>query len=104
MTNLTIHNLRKDFNWKCRVNHFRLHIANGIEYPIKTFRETKNQHAINSKGGRTLIEITDTKGNNYSFESKCSKKDSFNRKLGISICLGRLSKQLGQIQEIEKNS
>jgi len=99
---LTIHQLRKEFGWKVRVNHYRLDIGSTNECAIKWFRDKNQQSYISPTGGRTLIEITDRGGNNYKFEAKCSPKDSFNRKTALKICLGRLEKQLEQIKELER--
>jgi hypothetical protein len=40
----------------------------------------------------TTIKLRDLKGNEHTASAKCSKKDSYNRKLGNKIALGRVLK------------
>jgi hypothetical protein len=47
-----------------------------------------------SKGGTTIIEVTSPDGRNAIGTSKCSEKESWNRKMGNQIALGRAMVQL----------
>jgi hypothetical protein len=80
---LTIKKLRQS-GFKVRVIHSRLF--------------EKNLNIPSGKGGTTTIEIT-TPDKQYNAEgfSKCSKEDSYNRKLGNSIALGRAIQNLIEI-------
>ncbi len=104
----TIHELRKAGN-KVRVTHYRyLHEdikhweeTNRFEPPamfqdrLKPAKHLKEfNEPIGAKGGKTTIEITTPKGENFAAEVFCHPKDAFNRKLGIIKCLGRLQKYL----------
>jgi hypothetical protein len=44
---------------------------------------------LSAKGGLTRIEITTPSGEDVWGEAVCSKEDNWDRKLGISIALGR---------------
>ena len=93
----TIHQLRKS-GYKCRINHKRYY----AEYGLFSKKEAKEMVSkqywdndykkVNPKGGYTSIEITTPTGENFKTEAVCSKKDSFNRRISLQICLGRLSK------------
>ncbi len=48
----------------------------------------------NPKGGITIIAVTSPDGRNAIGKSKCSDKDSWNRKMGNQIALGRAMAQL----------
>lgn len=48
----------------------------------------------NPKGGNTIIEVTTPDGRNVIGTSKCSDKESWNRKMGNQIALGRAMAQL----------
>ena len=49
---------------------------------------------ILSNGGRTIAYMFDTKGNKLKTYANCSLKDSYNKKLGRIIALGRMLKLL----------
>lgn len=85
--NQNVENLRKA-GFKVRVSHSRYHVYTG-DLHYRKFFET-NPYLISPKGGTTTVEITSKDNKNYIGKSKCSKKDSFNRKLGLNIALGRL--------------
>lgn len=90
----TIKQLRQA-GYKVRVHHKR---------PIQT---TQRIDGISSqyspKGGTTIIQITSP---NFQYDVEgiaiCSEKDSWNRKMGNSIALGRALNKLNQ--EIENNN
>jgi hypothetical protein len=48
----------------------------------------------NPKGGTTIIEVTSPDGRNVIGASQCSEKESWNRKMGNQIALGRAMAQL----------
>ena len=93
---LTIYNLRKDFGYKVKVNHFRYLNSHGPDalFSMSEIRNQKSQDDINPNGGLTRIEITDKKGETCTIEAKCHEKDPFNRKIAIQICLGRYLKKI----------
>jgi hypothetical protein len=49
---------------------------------------------LSGKGGQTRIDITTPEGITETGIAKCSQKDSFNRRLGNEIALGRALKAL----------
>ena len=81
----TIKELRQSGH-KVRVLHSR-----NVVYQQKIDGSVK---VFSPKGGKTSIEITTPEGKNVIGHSKCSEKDSWNRKLGNSIALGRAMAQL----------
>ena len=93
----TIHQLRKS-GYKVRINHKRYYAKYGLFSKKEAEEMVLNQYwgdcknKINPKGGYTAIEITTPTGENFKSEAACSKKDSFNRKIALRICLGRISK------------
>ena len=91
----TIHELRKS-GWKVRVHHFRYYYRTLIPSNDRIF--TVGQPL--PKGGLTKIELTSPLGTQYLGQAECSKKDSFNRKLGVKIALGRA---LSTISEMAKD-
>ncbi len=91
----SIHQLRKS-NYKCRILHKRYYYGG---YGLLSKREMENEISqehvkskISPKGGYTSIEITTPMGENFKSEAVCSQKDSFNRRIALQICLGRLAK------------
>jgi hypothetical protein len=90
----TIKTLRQA-GFKVRVLHKR---------PTKTIQKFDGTATeYNPKGGTTTIQIT-SPDNVYDVEgiSICSEKDSWNRKMGNSIALGRAINKLNQ--ELENNN
>lgn len=71
----TVESLRK-LGWKVRVRHFR--------------REAKSE--INPRGGKTIVEITLPDGRTLCGFARCSRKENFNKRLGVEIALGRAMK------------
>ena len=78
---------------KVRVTH-RRYSFDGHLYPIRYFRENKLQELINSKGGYTTVEITTNDGKDFRVEAICNKKDGFNRKYALALCMERFQKKL----------
>ena len=83
----TIEQLRKT-GYKVRVIHQRQYVP---RWPYKLSPGTM----LSSKGGYTRIDVTIPDGSvTVSGEARCSMEDSYNRKLGNSIALGRALSQL----------
>jgi hypothetical protein len=57
-------------------------------------REIIDSNDISAKGGLTIIELTTPQRLNYRAEAACFIKDSFNRKLAVKICLGRIIRDM----------
>jgi hypothetical protein len=55
---------------------------NPVAVPISRF--------VMSHGGRTVVEVTSKNGNDYSAVAVTSKKDIFNKSVGIFVCIGRI--------------
>jgi hypothetical protein len=70
---VSVKELRKSGN-KVRVLHYRNTLPDG---------------KISCKGGSTTIEITTIDGRELSGTSKCRDDETFNRKMGVMIALGR---------------
>jgi hypothetical protein len=62
--------------FKVRVLHFRVadHRILGGVYPL---------------GGKTEVYVTTPNGEDFQGAAICSKKERFNKKMGVSIALGR---------------
>lgn len=92
---LTIKKLRQA-GFKVRVIHTRHYEQ---LYPDKMSRTT----ILSCKGGSTTLQITTPdKQVNVEAVAKCSLEDSFNRKLGNSIALGRAVSKLVQFEHIKE--
>lgn len=86
---VTIQSLRQA-GFKVRV----LHTRNKETTPHVGFKSTTR---VSSKGGSTKIEITTPDAETTVVGvAKCSDKDSFNRKLGNEIALGRAVAKLNK--------
>ena len=90
----TIKQLRQQ-GYKVRVLHFR-HLATNYNIKITSSKDIKTSYTTKlSKGGSTTIELTTPdKSRTVIGKSVCSLGESFNRKLGNNIALGRALKQL----------
>ena len=92
---LTIEKLRKA-GFKARVMHTRHYenVTRGLGEPYPQ---------LSCKGGTTKIEVTTPdKTITVNGSAKCSLQDSFNRKLGNSIALGRVVSKLAQFGHIKE--
>lgn len=49
----------------------------------------KYSKAVSPKGGETVVQITSPDGTELEGVAKCSLKDPYNRKRGLSIAIGR---------------
>lgn len=99
----TIHQLRKA-GYKVKISHYRY--SNRYSDPVvftaeqrfpiflnlitRQAKKDREFAYISGKGGETVLSLKTPVGNEIVSHAKCSLKDSFNRKLGIRICIGRL--------------
>lgn len=78
---MTIQQLRNS-GYKVKVLHHR-----------KTVEEKgmwgKTRNRVSEKGGMTQVIIDSPSGEHFIGEAVCSKKDNYNKKLGVRIALGR---------------
>lgn len=73
---MTVEDLRKD-GYKVKVHHHRKFNLDGI----------------NSRGGKTIVEVTTPDGaTTFTGVARCSRKENFNKRLGVRIALGRALK------------
>lgn len=84
--NKTIEQLRKT-GYKVRVIHKR-------NYDMAHSFSTGTSLRLSSKGGTTRIDVTTPDNVTVTGEARCSVLDSFDRKLGNKIALGRALSQL----------
>jgi hypothetical protein len=74
---MTIEELRKA-GYKIRVHHHRKVCAVGV----------------NARGGKTVVEVTTPDGTTLVGMSRCSRKENFDKSMGVRIALGRAMKSL----------
>jgi len=74
---MTIEELRKN-GYKIRVHHHR----------------KINNMSINARGGKTVVEVTTPDGTTLVGMSRCSRKENFNKRMGVRIALGRAMSSL----------
>lgn len=72
---MTVEELRKS-GYKVRVHHHRRSSVDGV----------------NSRGGKTVVEVTTPDGKTLYGYARCSRKENFNKRLGVRIALGRALK------------
>lgn len=72
---MTVHDLRKS-GYKVRV----LHCRRDDERVLGEFHP---------KGGETVIQITTPDGEELEGRAKCSKKELYNKRVGVQVALGR---------------
>ncbi len=84
----TVKELRKS-GYKVKVIHSRCITPYLENVPVRDIRTACLTHLICPKGGRTLVELRSPQGIEVKGEATCSKKDGFNRKLGLAKALGR---------------
>jgi len=78
---MTVEELRNN-GYKVRVHHHR-----------KMTRTLDGSSMVAcARGGRTVIEVTTPDGTNLVGSSRCSRKENFNKRLGVKIALGRALK------------
>jgi hypothetical protein len=69
---MTIEELRKS-GYKIRVHHHRKVSAD----------------VISARGGKTVVEVTTPDGTTLVGMSRCSRKENFDKRMGVRIALGR---------------
>ena len=90
--NINVHELRKQ-GYKVRIKHFRKY------YNIKD-QKTRGEYErdtiykysayVLAKGGETRVELTSPNGQEFVGIAKCSKKENYNRRKGVTIAFGRI--------------
>ena len=88
----TVEYFRKNIG-KVRVTSSR-YLKDGQLLTLKNIRDNKLQNLINSRGGKVTVDLTTKDGKDYSVTAQCNLKDSFNKRISMQICLGRLAKLL----------
>lgn len=95
----TVHSLRKSGH-KVRVNHRRRYFDPMnrrwcllTEYE-RTLAPLPDFVKPDCKGGETEVSVTSRSGVDYHGVAKCSKKDAFNRKVGVSQAIADLLKNV----------
>jgi hypothetical protein len=86
---MTVQQLRNN-GYKVRVLHFR-------EY-IDKQRFCGFSSVLSQKGGTTQVIIDGPNGDHFEGIAKCSKKDNYDKKLGVRIAIGRSGVMNGQLQ------
>lgn len=91
----TVEQLRKN-GYKVRVSHYRwldMGSYQGINgAALMSRREAEADNITwnpDVKGGETIVEVTSPEGLTVRAIAECSEKDTFNRKMGLRIALGR---------------
>lgn len=85
----TVHQLRKN-GFNVRVHHNRELLS------IQT--ENGKDYDYNPRGGSTMVRVYDPQNGIEAFgHAYCSRKDNYNRKLGVRIALGRALKSLNAL-------
>lgn len=89
---MTVQDLRNR-GYKVRVLHNRLYRG---YYRWQAANQSDYNGPINpdSKGGSTEIIIDSPKGEHYQGVAICSKKENYNKKLGVKIAIGRCGVKL----------
>lgn len=77
----TVQELR-NAGYKVKVLHFR-------DRMFKNRMDTSMTGYESPKGGFTKVIIDSPEGDHYEGTAFCSKKDNYNKKLGVRIALGR---------------
>jgi hypothetical protein len=86
---MTVQELRKQ-GFKVRVLHSRLY--NGYhKWQVGDREHVKNYGPLDPdpKGGSTEIVIDSPTGEHYRGTAICSRKENYNKKMGVRIALGR---------------
>lgn len=77
---MTVKQLR-NMGYKVRVLHYREYIETQSFGGIREY--------LSPKGGSTQVIIDSPNGEHFIGEAICSKKENYNKKLGVRIALGR---------------
>lgn len=91
---MSIEQLRRN-GYKVRVLHKRYEYTPETNHmELKPIHECNIASELFPKGGETTIQITCPEGTEVEGRSICSLNDTYNRKLGNFIALGRALKKL----------
>lgn len=90
----TVKSLRQS-GWKVRVTHLRFVTKNSdLEATFEIRKVNKEiMQWLETKGGKTVVDLRAPDGSEFSAEAECSKKENFNRKMGLQIALNRALKK-----------
>jgi hypothetical protein len=66
----------------------------GYKVRVLHTRKYKEMEQLLAKGGTTTIEITTPDGKNVIGVANCADTDSYNKRLGVRIAVGRALSQL----------
>lgn len=79
-----------------RQKGFRVHVVH--DRPVTYQQKPDGSVRVYApKGGVTVINVTTPEGNTVTGAAKCSEKETWNRKMGNQIALGRALSQLSFI-------
>lgn len=97
---MTVQQLRNN-GYKVKVLHYRLYDGKQYSYKdILSIYRTSIKPKPDSKGGSTILIIDSPTGEHFEGISRCSKKDNYDKKLGVRIALGRSGVTNGQLQNL----
>jgi len=91
---MSVANFRQQ-GFKVRVSHKRNTKVNFFYDKKKFFVE----EVLDEKGGETVVKLLSQNGQEVYGQAFCSPKDFYNKKVGVSIALGRAVAQLKAEQE-----
>lgn len=101
----TVKELRQDQHAKVYVSHIRVFeifdkVLRNMEKVYMTIGEAQKNlpscdynFGLNNKGGETIVSVEYPDGGYFQSDAICSKKDCYNKKIGIDICMEQLAKQ-----------
>jgi hypothetical protein len=61
----------------------------GYKVRVMHYRNRDENNCYETKGGRTVVTITDNHNHTSSGVAICSSEDTFSKKLGVRIAIGR---------------
>ena len=61
----------------------------GYKVKVMHYRNLDENGCYTTKGGKTVVTITDDHGHHSRGVARCSEHDGFNKKLGVRIAIGR---------------
>ena len=92
---MTVQELRSN-GYKVRVSHFRRvgkKLMSRRDFEESGFGDVWGD-VIQPFGGMTLIEVTDPNGITVESKALCQSEENYNKRIGVSIALGRALKRL----------
>jgi hypothetical protein len=100
----TIKELRQS-GWKVRVTHFRyFDFGNGFLclHNVRELKDERGCYSVSpgSHGGKTIVELRNPDGVEFTGESVCSLVDAFNRKEGIVRAIVRALDIKPEVREV----